>query len=64
MHQNQDLTKHHPNLNHRLNNSPQDRREIDRRLQPSEGYMHIGVVGWICRREKSRRQEDRPIWAN
>ena len=38
-----------------------DNRRItveDRRRQPSQGYTYITMVGWICRRECKRRQED------
>lgn len=31
---------------------------MDRRRHPAEGYMWISEVGWICRREKSRRDRD------
>ena len=31
------------------------RRVKDRRQEYSEGYMYISIVGWICRREKRRR---------
>jgi hypothetical protein len=32
-----------------------DHREKDRRQEYSKGYMYISIVGWICRREKERR---------
>jgi hypothetical protein len=35
-----------------------DRRYIDRRKEPCEGFTYISTVGWICRREQSRRKED------
>lgn len=35
-----------------------NRRLKDRRHDHSEGYMYISVVGWICRREKNRRNND------
>jgi hypothetical protein len=38
-----------------------DRRSIDRRKHASEGYTYISTVGWICRRERSRRECDCPL---
>jgi hypothetical protein len=35
-----------------------DRRYIDRRKESCEGFTYISTVGWICRREQSRRKED------
>ncbi len=35
-----------------------DRRNQDRRKVKSHGYIHIPVVGWYCRREKMRRDDD------
>ena len=35
-----------------------DRRDIDRRKNPCEGFTYVSTVGWICRREKSRRKDD------
>lgn len=32
-----------------------NRRVKDRRQEDSKGYMYITMVGWICRREKKRR---------
>lgn len=34
------------------------RKHEDRRKVCSEGYAYISVVGWICRRERSRRKND------
>ena len=34
-------------------------RNEDRRKVPSEGFAHISVVGWICRRERCRRKDDK-----
>jgi hypothetical protein len=31
----------------------------DRRKMPSKGLAYISVVGWICRREKCRRKDDK-----
>ena len=38
-----------------------DRRsqDGDRRKLPSKGFAYISVVGWICRREKFRRKDDK-----
>jgi hypothetical protein len=30
----------------------------ERRNEPSEGFACISTVGWICRREKTRRKDD------
>lgn len=35
-----------------------DRRNDDRRKEPCEGYTYVSMVGWICRREQSRRKDD------
>ena len=35
-----------------------DRRDIDRRREPCEGFTYVSTVGWICRREQSRRKDD------
>ena len=35
-----------------------DRRSIERRKRVCEGYTYISAVGWICRRERSRRDCD------
>lgn len=34
------------------------RGRAERRRDASPGYMWISTVGWICRREKGRRDED------
>ena len=33
----------------------------DRRQTPASGFAYVSTVGWICRREQSRRSEDPPI---
>ncbi len=38
-----------------------DRRDQDRRQEPCEGYTYVSMVGWICRREKSRRRSKSPL---
>jgi hypothetical protein len=35
-----------------------DRRNNDRRREPCEGFTYVSMVGWICRREQSRRKDD------
>jgi hypothetical protein len=35
-----------------------DRRYNDRRKEPCEGFTYVTMVGWICRREKSRRKDE------
>ncbi len=30
----------------------------DRRIMKSEGYVKLSVVGWYCRRDKIRRNND------
>ena len=35
-----------------------DRIVKDRRQKHNEGYTYISIVGWICRREKKRRNTD------
>ncbi len=35
-----------------------ERCGYDRREAPSEGYAYVSTVGWICRRENSRRSDD------
>ena len=34
-------------------------RNGDRRKVLSKGFAHISVVGWICRRERCRRKDDK-----
>ena len=31
----------------------------DRRNLPSKGFARIPMVGWICRREQTRRKDDK-----
>ena len=33
-----------------------NRLREDRRREPSEGFVYMSTVGWICRREKIRRK--------
>ena len=39
------------------NNILKERRDRERRLEFCEGYMYISTVGWICRRERKRREK-------
>ncbi len=39
------------------NNDAEIRRKEDRRKKASLGFAYISTVGWICRREKSRRKD-------
>jgi len=34
------------------------RRKLDRRKKATPGFAYISTVGWICRREKSRRKNE------
>lgn len=34
------------------------RRKQDRRKKASSGFAYVSMVGWICRREKSRRKDE------
>jgi hypothetical protein len=37
----------------------EDRRQLDeRRQEESCGFACISTVGWICRRERTRRKDD------
>jgi len=48
--------------NNALYSKPNDDAEIrrmqDRRKKASPGFAYISMVGWICRREKSRRKDE------
>jgi hypothetical protein len=35
-----------------------DKRSGERRQEDRGGYVYISTVGWICRRERSRRKSD------
>lgn len=37
------------------NQQPQEQRRKDRRKVKCDGYTYIPMVGWYCRRKKSRR---------
>jgi hypothetical protein len=38
-----------------------ERRSLmgDRRKLPAKGFARISTVGWICRREQTRRKDDK-----
>ena len=38
-----------------------ENRQDDRRKEASVGFAYISMVGWIDRREKSRRKDDNHI---
>ena len=43
-----------PSFNHHT-----DHRKGDRRKCAGKGYTYITMVGWMCRREKVRRNQDK-----
>jgi hypothetical protein len=47
------------NKNEEVAKCSDKRSAADRRSQESEGYTYITTVGWICRREKCRREKDK-----
>lgn len=38
--------------------TPGEKRENERRQEAARGYTYITTVGWICRRERTRRKND------
>jgi hypothetical protein len=46
--------QHNPGMGIHLEN----RQEQDRRNEPGKGFTYITTVGWIDRREKTRRKDD------
>jgi hypothetical protein len=46
-------------LNKLRGSTPQDHRKKERRQRLGKGYAYISTVGWICRREQSRRSTGR-----
>jgi hypothetical protein len=36
-----------------------DYRNEERRKVPARGFTYVSAVGWICRRERCRREGDR-----
>lgn len=51
--------KHHSHKNKTGAVKDQNQRKTNRREQECEGYAYIEMVGWIDRREKCRRNDDR-----
>ncbi len=45
-------------VNFEQEDNSSDRRYLERRREPKEGFTYISTVGWICRREQSRRRDD------
>lgn len=45
-------------INFKQEDQGAERRSDERRKEPSKGFAYIGPVGWICRREKVRRDHD------
>jgi hypothetical protein len=62
MNENQNTNNNHPNSNNKCKDDLKERSTEDRRKQPSEGFTRISTVGWICRREKTRREGDAFMW--
>ncbi|WP_419659561.1 uncharacterized protein Dvar_84590 [Desulfosarcina variabilis str. Montpellier] len=40
------------------NDDAEIRRQQDRRKKASPGFAYISMVGWICRRERTRRKDE------
>lgn len=40
------------------NDVPERRAGTERRKDSALGFTYISTVGWICRREQSRRKDD------
>jgi hypothetical protein len=40
------------------------RNGTDRRKAPACGFTYISTVGWICRREQFRREDDPDYFSN
>jgi hypothetical protein len=54
-----ELSKENEGAHNRESNSPNpNRHNGERRKKPCEGYAYISMVGWMDRREKTRRKED------
>ena len=62
MTENQNSNDIRPNSDYNQEDRIRERRTEDRRKQPSEGFTRISIVGWICRRERSRRKGDIFKW--
>jgi hypothetical protein len=62
MNENENTNKNRSNSNHYCEHNLKERRTEDRRRQPSQGFTRISIVGWICRRERTRREGDEFKW--
>jgi hypothetical protein len=62
MHDNQHTNNNIPNSIHHCEEDLKQRRTEDRRKQQSKGFTSISIVGWICRRERTRREGDVFKW--
>lgn len=51
--------KHHQNESETRAVKDHNQRKTKRRERECEGYAYIEMVGWIDRREKCRRDDDR-----
>jgi hypothetical protein len=51
--------KNHHHEGKTLTAKDQNQRRTNRRERECEGYAYIEMVGWIDRREKCRRDDDR-----
>lgn len=49
--------------NHRQEEDGEEKRQLEeRRQKDSCGFACISTVGWICRRERTRRKDDTCPW--
>ena len=62
MNENQNTNNNRLNSNDNCEVNLNKRGTEDRRKQPSEGFTRISMVGWICRRERTRREGDAFMW--
>jgi hypothetical protein len=46
-------------LKNQFGSGGSNRRKAERRLQASHGYAYISMVGWMDRRIKTRRENDK-----
>jgi hypothetical protein len=62
MNENQNTNHNSPDSNLNREDNLKERRSEDRRRLSSEGFTRISIVGWICRRERTRRESDEFQW--
>ena len=60
--ENQNTHNNRPNSTPHCEYKLNERRMEDRRMQPCKGFTRISIVGWICRRERTRREGDEFKW--